>query len=221
MYTPPWLRAMSRVENYGLCMIITKPRLSYEQVAQVAVDCGVKYLQFREKELLDDRSVLEAARRIKSVTDGTQTAFVINDRADLALIAGADMLHLGQGDLTLADARRIVGAMPIGLSTHSLAQAREALAQQPEYIGFGPVYPTTTKAIADPTVGTELLSEVMSFANVPVIAIGGIFPENVESVVAAGAKNLCLVRHFMECESVEELTHRVRVIQSAINTIEQ
>ncbi|MFR9650760.1 MAG: thiamine phosphate synthase [Rikenellaceae bacterium] len=202
---------MNNINNYGLCMIITAPRLSYEQVARVAVECGVKYLQLREKGM-DDRAILDAARRIKSVTDGTQTKFVINDRADLALLAGADMLHLGQGDITLADARKIVGDMAIGLSTHSLAQAREALAQQPEYIGFGPIYPTTTKAIADPTVGTELLSEVLSFADVPVIAIGGIFPENVAVVRGAGAKNICLVRHFMECESEEELRNRVKAL---------
>lgn len=203
---------MSKIDNYGLCMIITAPRLSYEQVARVAVGCGVKYLQLREKGM-DDRAILDAARRIKSVTDGTETKFVINDRADLALLAGADMLHLGQGDITLADARRIVGNMPIGLSTHSLAQAREALAQSPEYIGFGPVYPTTTKAIADPTVGTELLGEVLKFADVPVIAIGGIFPENVATVRAAGAENICLVRHFMECDNEDELRRRVLEIR--------
>ncbi len=194
-------------------MIITAPQLSYEQVARVAVECGVKYLQLREKGM-DDRNVLEAARRIKSVTDGTQTKFIMNDRADLAMLAGADMLHLGQGDITLAQARQIVGDMPIGLSTHSLQQAREALEQKPEYIGFGPIYPTTTKAIADPTVGTELLGEVLSFADVPVIAIGGIFPENAEVVRAAGAKNICLVRHFMECQSEEELKRRVQALQA-------
>ncbi len=200
------------IENYGLCMIITNPKLEYEQVAAVAVRCGVKYLQLREKGA-DDRAILAAAKRIKSITDGTQTKFVINDRADLALLAGADMLHLGQGDITLADARKIVGEMPIGLSTHSLAQAMEALEQKPEYIGFGPIYPTTTKAIADPTVGTDFLNQVTQIANCPVIAIGGIFPENVETVCRAGAKNICLVRHFMECETEQELESRVRAMQ--------
>ncbi len=207
---------MNTIENYGLCMIITKPRLGYASIARVAVECGIKYLQLREKDI-SDRETLEIASEILSITRGTQTKFVINDRADLALLAGSDMLHLGQGDLTMADARRIVGDdMPIGLSTHSLAQAREAMAQSPEYIGFGPIYATTTKAIADPTVGCELLTEVMAFANLPVIAIGGIFPENATTVVAAGARNICLVRHLMESESESELRSRIKELQAIL-----
>ncbi|MFR9605913.1 MAG: thiamine phosphate synthase [Rikenellaceae bacterium] len=208
------------MDNFGLCLIITKPVLSYEEVAQTAVRCGVRYLQLREKDL-SDSAILDAARRIKSVTDGTQVQFVMNDRADLALLCGADILHLGQDDVSPADARKIVGKdMVIGLSTHSLAQARAALALpsecRPAYIGFGPIYATTTKAIADPTVGTELLSEVLSFADIPVIAIGGIFPSNVDTVVAVGAKNLCLVRHFMECCTQEELERRITELQKTL-----
>ncbi|MFI3288811.1 MAG: thiamine phosphate synthase [Rikenellaceae bacterium] len=201
--------------DFGLCMIITRPKLSYADVARSCVKCGVTYLQLREKDL-SDREILAAAAEVLSVTRGTETKFVVNDRADLALLAGADMLHLGQGDVTLSDARRIVKDMPIGLSTHSLDQAREALAQSPNYIGFGPIYPTTTKAIADPTVGTELLGEVLKFADVPVIAIGGIFPENVETVTSAGARNICLVRHLMECDTREELERRILELQAAL-----
>lgn len=204
------------MENFGLCVIITRAKLSYSDVARSCVECGVSYLQLREKDM-SDREILSAAKEILSVTRGTKTKFIMNDRADLAYIAGADMLHLGQGDVTMADARKIVGDMPIGLSTHSLEQACEALVQRPCYIGFGPVYATTTKAIADPTVGTELLGEVLKFADVPVIAIGGIFPENVDTVTAVGAKNICLVRHLMECESREELESRITELQSALS----
>lgn len=203
------------VNNFGLCVIITKPKLSYQEVAKVCVDCGVKYLQLREKHL-SDREILDAAAEIMSITRGSATKFIMNDRADLALLSGADMLHLGQGDITIDDARRIVGDMPIGLSTHSLDQAREAISHTPEYIGFGPIYPTTTKAIADPTVGTELLSEVLGFAPIPVIAIGGIFPENASTVTSVGAKNICLVRHLMECESCDELTRRIVELQERL-----
>ncbi len=204
------------MKNFGLCVIITKPLLSYTSVAKVCVKCGIKYLQLREKNL-DDREILAAAAEIKAVTDGTDTQFVMNDRADLALLSKADMLHLGQGDITLAAARTIVGDMPIGLSTHSLSQAAEALAQEPAYIGFGPVYPTTTKAIADPTVGTELLSQVVQSTETPVIAIGGIFPETLDSVLSAGARNICLVRHLMECESEAELTERIEALTAKLS----
>lgn len=207
-----------KIEELGLCVIITKPNLDYTTIARVCVECGVTYLQLREKHL-SDKALLDVAAEIMSVTRGTSTKFVMNDRADLALLAGCDMLHLGQDDISLADARRIVGEdMPIGLSTHSLEQARTAIAQSPAYIGFGPIYPTTTKAIADPTVGTELLCEVLKFATVPVIAIGGIFAENLPNVTAVGARNVSLVRHLMECDSAEELRSRIEAIQTSLSS---
>lgn len=205
-----------KIENFGLCVIITNPKLSYREIASSCVKCDIKYLQLREKSL-SDRELLSIAAEILEETRGSVTKFVMNDRADLAMLAGADILHLGQGDITLADARKIVGdEMPIGLSTHSLTQAREAIAQSPAYIGFGPIYPTTTKAIADPTVGTELLAEVLEFAPIPVIAIGGIFPENATTVTEKGAKNICLVRHLMECETTEKFERRIKELQEIL-----
>ncbi len=204
--------------GFGLCVIITRPKLSYREVAEVCVRCGVRYLQLREKEL-SDRDILAAAEQITAVTRGSNTQFVMNDRADLALLSGADMLHLGQGDISIADAQKIVGQMPIGLSTHSIEQAHEAIAHNPAYIGFGPIYPTTTKAIADPTVGVERLQELIAQLGddaLPVIAIGGIFPENAEIVINAGARNICLVRHLMECETTDELERRITELQELL-----
>lgn len=201
------------MEDFGLYVIITRPVLPYTRIAEICVETGVRMLQLREKHLCD-REIVRIGREIKQVTRGTATRFVMNDRADLALLADADVLHLGQGDLSLRDARRIVGRdMMIGLSTHSLEQAREAIAEGPDYIGFGPVYPTTTKAVPDPTVGTGLLREVLGFATVPVVAIGGIFPDNLPEVTAAGARNVCLVRHLMESPDLET---RIRSLQQTI-----
>lgn len=199
------------MENFGLYVIATRPTLSYGRVAEICVERGIKYLQLREKHL-SDKQLLAAAREMKSVTSGSNTQFVINDRADIASLCDADLLHLGQDDLSVEDARCIVGDMPIGLSTHSITQAKQALLHNPAYIGFGPVYPTTTKAIADPVVGVELLREVLSIATCPVVAIGGIFPENIESVTAAGAKNLSLVRYLM----CDEMSERIAEIQNLI-----
>lgn len=207
------------MENFGLYVILTAPALSYRQCAEICVRRGVRYLQLREKHL-DDRELLAAAREISGVTRGTDTRFVVNDRADIAVLGGADVLHLGQGDLGVEDARKIVGDMPIGLSTHSLEQAMEAMRHTPEYIGFGPVFPTTTKACPDPTVGTKLLSEVLRIATVPVVAIGGIFPpggimpENIGEVLAAGAQNLSLVRHLMTPEMESKIAEIQEIIQS-------
>ncbi len=211
------------MRDFGLYVIITRPRIPYGEVARVCVERGVRMLQLREKEL-DDRALLAAAAEIRAVTRGTETRFVMNDRADLALLAEADAVHLGQGDISLEQARRIVGAgaeakgggMLIGLSTHSEAQAREAIAAGADYIGFGPVYATPTKAVPDPTVGVELLREVVGFSPVPVVAIGGIFPENLPDVVAAGARNVCSVRYLMEADTAKELGQRIERLQEMI-----
>ncbi len=102
--------------------------------------------------------------------------------------------------------------MPIGLSTHSLGQLQEAIQHDPLYVGFGPVYPTTTKANPDPTVGVQQLSEAVRLSTVPVVAIGGIFPENIDTIVGAGAKNLSLVRHLMS----EDAESRIADIQALL-----
>lgn len=199
--------------DFGLYVIITNPRLGYGEIARICVEQGVGMLQLREKDL-SDQQIIRAAAEIRQATRGSQTLFVMNDRADLALITGADVLHLGQDDLTIAEARRIVGSMPIALSTHSLEQARQALAQDPIYIGFGPVYTTTTKAITDPTVGTKLLSQAIDIAaDVPVVAIGGIFPENLPHVIQAGARNYCCVRYLMQQSTCAEFTAAIKKLR--------
>ncbi len=201
------------MQDFGLYIILTQPVLGHEKVAEACVRLGIRMLQLREKHL-PDRELLSLARRVRSITRGTDTNFVINDRPDIALLSDADSLHLGQDDLPIEQARKIVGDMKIGLSTHSIEQAKQALSKNPDYIGFGPIYPTPTKEKPDPAVGTENLKKVIDFANVPVVAIGGLFPENIEKVVAAGARNAAMVRYFMQAETVEELEKRIRLIQS-------
>lgn len=114
--------------------------------------------------------------------------FIVNDRCDVAVAVGADGVHLGQDDMPLADARGIVGpGTLIGISTHNLDQAIAAERGGADYIGFGPVFPTATKAHPDPVVGVEGLREVRGRVRIPIVAIGGINAANVHDVVAAGA----------------------------------
>ncbi len=196
------------MNNFGIYIIITKPQLPYNTIAEKCVENGIRMLQLREKHL-SDRELIRVGKEIRSITKGTATNFVINDRPDIAAICDADILHLGQDDISIEDARKIVGNMRIGLSSHSIEQARLALEKNPDYIGFGPIYPTNAKAKPDKPVGTEQLKQVLGFANVPVVAIGGIFPENIEQVIDAGAKNIAMVRHFMQTVEFEK---RVREI---------
>ena len=192
------------MQDFGLYLIITKPTLSYREIARIAVRNNIKYLQLREKHLTD-REILNVSKEILEITKGTPTKYIINDRTDLARIAGADGVHLGQDDISLADAKTILGKDKIvGLSSHSTQQAEIAIAQNPDYIGFGPIYPTPTKVIPDPPVGLDKIEKIVGMTDIPVVAIGGIDDTNAEKIIYKGAKNICLVRYFMESEDLEK-----------------
>jgi len=154
-------------------------------VAERILEAGPAVLQLRMK-LGGDRAIVDLARDLRALCHRAGVPFVLNDRADLARLVDADGVHLGQDDLPTAAARAIVGSMPIGRSTHSLAQARAAEADGVDLIGFGPVYDTTTKLNPDPTVGVALLAEVVRSVGVPVVAIGGITPIRLREVEATG-----------------------------------
>jgi len=186
--------------DFGLYLIITKPSFSYRKIAETAVQYNVRYLQLREKSL-SDREILKTADEIMQITNGTETRFILNDRADLAAICGVDGLHLGQDDIRLADAKKICGekVSRFGLSTHNLEQVKEAVKLNPDYIGFGPIFQTPTKAKPDPVIGTEMIPEAVKLAgDIPVVAIGGIDGGNLSRVLDAGARNVCMVRYFMD-----------------------
>ncbi len=160
-------------------------------VAAQIVSGGCAALQLRAKHMSDfDRLAL--ARDLSVICRAAQVPFWINDRLDLALLVEADGLHLGQDDISVADARKLWGARPIGLSTHSLQQAQEALAAGADLIGFGPVFGTQSKQNPDPQVGLSGLSEVCAQLPLPVVAIGGIKLAHVPELKRAGAQ-VCAV----------------------------
>jgi thiamine-phosphate pyrophosphorylase len=168
---------------------------------EICVEEKLPIVQLRDKNLAD-ADLLAIARELSAIRAGSDTKLIINDRTDIALLAGADGVHLGQDDLQMVDSMRLWPDSHLcGLSTHSPDQAAEALARKPDYIGFGPVFPTPTKAKPDPVVGLDHLREITERASCPVICIGGIFPDNVEAILEAGAKNICMVRYFCESEA--------------------
>ena len=151
-------------------------------VAERALLGGASVLQLRSKGLTDGRR-LELARRLRLLTRDHGVQFWVNDRADLALLSEADGLHLGQDDLPPREARRLVGPeLKLGLSTHSLAQARAALEEPVDLLGFGPVFTTRSKAHPDPEVGPSGLAQVLRVIPRPVVAIGGINSDNAGAV---------------------------------------
>jgi thiamine-phosphate pyrophosphorylase len=144
------------------------------------------------------RALEAAGRRLLASCRAAGIPFCVNDRLDVALAIGADVVHLGQDDLPLADAQRVRAAagrpeMLIGFSTHNPAQAAAAAAAGADYIGFGPVFGTRSKANPDPTVGLDALAEVCRAVAVPVVAIGGITLEAVPAVARAGAAAAALI----------------------------
>ena len=163
------------------------------RLAGALVEGGARIVQLRVKGA-DARDLLALSRVLAPWCRERQVAFVVNDRLDVALAAGADGVHLGQDDLPAAAARPVVPAgFLIGVSTHDEAQARAAL-EHADYIAFGPCFTTSSKRNPDPVVGVERLARVCAFATKPVVAIGGIDLGTVAEVARAGAAAAAIIR---------------------------
>ncbi len=187
---------------FGLYLVLTDPLTSYEACTEAAVAAGVRFVQLRIKDR-PAAEILPLAKRLRDITRGTETRFIVNDDPALAEAAGADGVHVGQDDMPLAEARRRYPQLRhFGLSTHSLEQARAALLQKPDLIGVGPVFATPTKATPDPTVGLEQAGAICraTEAECPAVAIGGIDAENLRHVLQAGARNFAVVRAVCKAE---------------------
>lgn len=155
------------------------------RLAEELVAAGVHVIQLRDK-LLDDRPLLERARMLRKICRGPDTLFIMNDRPDLAVLAEADGVHVGQEELSVKDARLIVGPRRlVGVSTHSIQQARQAVLDGADYIGVGPTFPSGTKPF-DHFPGLELVRAVAAEIALPAFAIGGITLDNLPQVLDAG-----------------------------------
>ncbi|MBN2351790.1 MAG: thiamine phosphate synthase [Spirochaetales bacterium] len=158
---------------------------------RIAVEAGVGVIQYREKAFASG-ALYEEAARLKAACEGR--LFLVNDRIDIALAVGADGVHIGGSDLPLPLARRLLGpGAVIGVSVGSLGEAIGAESAGADYLGVGPVFPTATKADAGPATGTELIRRIKRSVGLPVVAIGGITPENAADVIAAGADMVCAI----------------------------
>ncbi len=171
----------------GICFITDRKYTDlplYDMITAV-LSAGVRCIQYREKDL-SRREIYEHAAILRKLTTLFNATFIINDHADIALAVDADGVHLGQDDLPLKEARKIMGSKIVGISTHSLAQAREAEHEGADYIGFGPVFHTTTKDAGAPK-GFDNIRIIKENVGIPVMAIGGISLDNIASVINAVA----------------------------------
>lgn len=178
------------------------------EVARSILSGGCALLQLRDKSL-SDAEQLRLARSIRAECAARSVPFVVNDRPDLAILAEADGLHLGQDDISVADARRLVGDLPIGLSTHDEAQALRAATEGADLIGFGPIFDTKTKVDAEKTVGLEKLEAICRASTIPVVAIGGIDLGSAPEVMARGSRWVAAISAICGAEDPEEAARRL------------
>ena len=179
----------------------SKGRSNYEIVTEM-IKSGIKIIQYREK-FKSLREKLEESKILCELCKKNNVLFIVNDHVDIALMVDADGVHVGQEDMPVSEIRKILGANKIiGLSTHSVEDANKALLQDVDYIGVGPIFPTTTK---DRTaVGIEYMEYVEKNINLPYIAIGGIKEANLLQVVEKGARRIALVSEIVGADDIVE-----------------
>jgi thiamine-phosphate pyrophosphorylase len=174
---------------------ILDPSLTPEPVAfaRQLAEAGVQLIQLRDKRG-SSRRIHEQARELMSL-QSSGVRIIINDRPDIAAIAGAAGVHVGQDDLPVEDARKICQPpLWVGVSTHNLNQLREADATSADYIAVGPIFPTSTKENPDPVVGLDLLRAARQLTRKPLVAIGGVTVESSAEVFAAGADSVAVIK---------------------------
>jgi thiamine-phosphate pyrophosphorylase len=186
-------RSIERLADVRLYVLVDgrSTTQEFEQIVHSLVEAGVGAIQLRDKQL-DDRELLARARLLRTITRGTKTLCVVNDRPDLAALARADGVHVGQEEIAVKDARQIVGPEAlVGVSTHSIEQARQAVLDGANYIGVGPTFPSETKQF-ERFPGLDLLRAVAAEIRLPAFAIGGIMPQNLPDVLAAGFSRIAV-----------------------------
>jgi thiamine-phosphate pyrophosphorylase len=180
-----------------------------ERVVPAALRGGVDIVQLRDKDANDDE-IVAAGRALRDVCHQAGALFIVNDRPDLAVACDADGVHVGQDDVTIADARAVVGAdRVVGTSTHSPAQVDAAESADVDYYACGPVFETPTKP-GRPAVGWDLISYAAGRATKPWFAIGGIDLETAPSAAAAGASRVVVVRAIRDADDPESVARGLR-----------
>ena len=192
-------------DGFGLYMVLTGPLRGYEYLVSMAVAHDIAFVQLRMKDV-PPQIVRRTALSLRLLTINTKTKLIINDDPELARDTQADGVHVGQDDMPYGAVRRIVGpAAIIGLSTHSPAQTQSACLQNVDYIGVGPVFTTPTKQIPDPPLGLDTMKQMVALSTVPAVAIGGIGIAELPAVLAAGARNFCMVRPLCQSNTPEKV----------------
>lgn len=184
-------------------------------VLEALLQGNTRLLQLRAKEMAA-KELFSLAKEARQMTRSAGCRFIVNDRVDIALAAEADGVHLGQEDLPLEVARKLMGREKIiGISTHDLAQAREAERGGADYIGFGPIFGSATKDTGYSPRGLAMLREVRQTVKIPIVAIGGITENNVTQVWEAGAAAAAIISDLMGADDVAGKVKRILALRQA------
>lgn len=185
-----------------------------ELVCEILLAAGVRLFQCRDKRGTS-RRIFEAATRLLPMIHAAGGRLIVNDRADVALVSGADGVHVGQDDLTVEEARRVLkSGQVVGRSTHNIEQLRHADASTADYLAFGPIFETGSKERADPVVGLDGLARARRATSKPLVAIGGITVENAREVIDHGADAVAVIAGLL---SAPDLARRAREFLEALD----
>jgi thiamine-phosphate pyrophosphorylase len=183
------------------------PARSLVEVLAAAAEAGASLFQYRNKTASMQEAYVEALA-LRQAAAKAGVLFIVNDRCDLALAVDADGVHLGQGDLPLDLARKVMGPDKlIGISTHNSDQVREATTGKPDYLGFGPIFKPGSKQDHDPVVGLEGLRAIRRLSSLPVFAIGGIQIDQAGEVMRAGANGVAVISAILKAP---DISHAVK-----------
>ena len=184
------------------------PDRSLTDVLKEAATAGARLFQYRNKSASMKEAYAEALV-LRQVALDAGVTFIVNDRCDLAVAVDADGVHLGQGDIPLDMARKVMGAGKlIGISTHNPDQVRETTAGKPDYLGFGPIFKPGSKQDHDPVVGLEGLRAIRRLTSLPVFAIGGIQIDQVKEVMRTGANGIAVISGILK---TPDISHAVKL----------
>ena len=195
--------------HYDLCVITARSerlRRDHLDIARAALEAGCPMLQLRAKDL-STRELLALGMQLRQLTRDRGALFIVNDRVDIAWAIEADGVHLGEQDLPVAVARRLLGKQAIiGASVITPERAIEAKSGGASYLGVGPIYPTPSKADAGDAIGCAPIGQIKHAAGLPVLAIGGITRDNVAAVIRAGADGVAVISAVSEADDMAGAT---------------
>jgi thiamine-phosphate pyrophosphorylase len=193
--------------------LITSPE---RECALSLAEAGVRLLQYRNKSA-SPRQYLASSRELAELLCPRGVSFFVNDRPDVAVLAGGIGVHVGQDDLDVGQARRVVGhERLVGISTHNLEQFEQAAASSADYIAVGPIFNTSSKANPDPIVGLDLLRKARKLTDKPIVAIGGITLERAVATIEAGADSVAVISGILSApDPAQRAREYINTLQTA------